>query len=423
MKIKNLKLQNFRGIRELELELSPRLNVISGANGSGKSSILQALSLLLTQFTSRLAETKNAQLTDEIIYNQANFAMLSITCDEEDAQWSIVRHRTGKLSPHKSSLDGLNRLTRRWKTRYTESPETTAFPLIAYYPTSRTGLDIPRRIRKQHAFTPLHAYDGHASFGVDFRLFFEWFRQRQEIEMQRQVQLYKQGHPAEAAAALDPQLQAVRTAMVSFFPGFSDFCVGYNPLRMELTKEGETLSFGQLSDGEKAFLSLVADIAFRLCLANPHLDHPLQGEGIILIDEIELHLHPEWQKDAIPNLLRTFPNCQFVLTTHSPMVLNRAQQGRIIALSRRADHITGEPIGEQYGYRPEKIMTSAMGVSPHSLRPEPVSATLSQLFRAIDTGAYTTAEQLLAELQTIIPDDAELVRARMLIKRKKILSK
>lgn len=423
MKITNVKLQNFRGIKDMELELSPRLNVISGANGSGKSSLLQALSLLLTQFTARLAETKNSQMTDDMVHNRADFAKLSITCDDEDAHWTMVRHRTGKLSPHKSSLEGLNRVTRRWKTRYTESPDTTNFPLIAYYPTSRIGLDIPKRIRKQHDFTPLHAYDGHASFGVDFRLFFEWFRQRQEMEMQRQVKLYKQGNPAEAAAAVDPQLKAVRAAMMSFFPGFSDFCVGYNPLRMELTKEGEILSFGQLSDGEKAFLSLVADIAFRLCLANPHLDRPLEGAGIILIDEIELHLHPEWQKDAIPNLLRTFPNCQFVLTTHSPMVLNRTKEGHIIALARQADRIINESVGEQFGYRPEKIMTSAMGVSPDSLRPESVSATLSRLFLAIDSGSYDTAEQLIDELHGIIPDDAELVRARMLIKRKKLLSK
>lgn len=416
-------MQNFRGIRTMKLDFSPRLNVFSGINGSGKSTILQALSLILSQFSARLADTKHPQITDEMIHNAENFTLLAVQCDEDDANWTIVRNRTGKISTHKSVLENLHRTVRRWKTLYTETPEQTNFPLIAYYPTSRTWLDIPKRIRQQHEFIPLQAYDRNAELGVDFRLFFEWFRLHQDMETRYQNELYKKGKRQEAAAAVDRNLEAVRSAMVSFFPGFSNFCVEYAPLRMELSKDNETLSFQQLSDGEKAFLSLVADIAFRLCLANPHMENPLCGEGIILIDEVELHLHPEWQKDVIPKLLQTFPRCQFVLSTHSSLVLNRVKEGKVFSLIRRDGELECETSNDVYGYLPETVMTSTMGLDGNDLRPKDVNDKLDKLFGHIDNNKFAQAEDLLNEMHTLIPGDAELFRARMLIKRKKLLQK
>jgi predicted ATP-binding protein involved in virulence len=83
-------------------------------------------------------------------------------------------------------------------------------------------------------------------------------------------------------------------------------------------------NFNQLSQGEKSLI-LVGDIARRLAMMNPKLDNPLLGKGIILIDEIDMHLHPQWQRSIIQRLQTTFPNCQFILTTHSPLVISDTQ--------------------------------------------------------------------------------------------------
>jgi predicted ATP-binding protein involved in virulence len=84
-----------------------------------------------------------------------------------------------------------------------------------------------------------------------------------------------------------------------------------------------------LSDGEKCLLAMVGDLARRLAIANPDYPDALQGEAIVLIDEIELHLHPSWQRNIIPALKRTFPKCQFIITTHSPQVLSYIQPKNI----------------------------------------------------------------------------------------------
>lgn len=117
----------------------------------------------------------------------------------------------------------------------------------------------------------------------------------------------------------DPHLEAVREALRQFLPEFDNLTVRRNPLRMEVEKNGERLTVNQLSDGEKCLIALIGDLARRLAIANPVLRNPLDGEGVVLIDEIDLHLHPKWQRLVVPKLRTVFPNCQFVISTHSPM--------------------------------------------------------------------------------------------------------
>jgi predicted ATP-binding protein involved in virulence len=101
---------------------------------------------------------------------------------------------------------------------------------------------------------------------------------------------------------------------------------------MVLDKKGGSVYYRQLSSGEKAVIALVADLARQLALVNPKADNPLGGLGVVLIDEIDLHLHPSWQRRLVPKLREVFPNVQFVVTTHSPMVLSsvNSSQGRIV---------------------------------------------------------------------------------------------
>ena len=107
----------------------------------------------------------------------------------------------------------------------------------------------------------------------------------------------------------------------------------------------------QLSDGEKGFITLIGDIARRLAIANPESKNPLLGEGIILIDEIELHLHPSWQIEIIPQLRDTFPNCQFIIITHSPLVLSSIRNfdnEKLIPLKNGSlINLTETPYGKQ----------------------------------------------------------------------------
>ena len=105
------------------------------------------------------------------------------------------------------------------------------------------------------------------------------------------------------------------------FPDISEPHIMLNPLRFAVRINGTRLDIMQLSDGYKTMLSLVIDLASRMALANPHLADPLAANAVVMIDEIDLHLHPEWQRRVVGDLLRVFPNTQFILTSHSPYII------------------------------------------------------------------------------------------------------
>ena len=192
-----------------------------------------------------------------------------------------------------------------------------SLPLVVYYPVNRAVLDIPLRIRTRHRFDRLAAYDGALSGDRNsFRVFFEWFREREDLENELRT---------DRAEFRDPQLQAVRRAVERFLPGFTGLRVRRSPLRMMVDKEREELIVNQLSDGEKCTLAMVGDVARRMAIANPGIRDPLEGEAVVLIDEIDLHLHPGWQRHIVGALRETFPNCQFLLSTHSPQILSHVE--------------------------------------------------------------------------------------------------
>lgn len=425
MKVARLKLNNYGGFSTLDMKFSPNMNVLTGPNGSGKSTVLRAVAHMLNLFTYRLAETKSVALTDASIKNGENYTSIQIECDGSRGavSWGSARARTGKLAPYKSHLENLNQYVKNLKADYTVNPALVNFPVIAYYPTSRTWFDIPQRIRTQHIFTPLHTYAGSPISGADFRLFFEWYRQRQEEENRCKLRHYAAGNAELGETWQDGGLKVVRKVFSCFFENFAYMSVESSPMRLEICKDGAKLSFQQLSDGEKALLSLVSDIAFRLYLANTNMKNPLEGTGIILIDEIELHLHPAWQRTVIPNLQKIFPNCQFIISTHSPLVLNRIENGSVYSLNNNEGNINSKTLGSLYGYRPETVMSEGMGVRAQDLRPQAVALTLKSIYEAIDQNQLQKAQQLLDEVSMTITGDAEITRLRMLLERKFLLQR
>jgi hypothetical protein len=166
---------------------------------------------------------------------------------------------------------------------------------------------------------------------------------------------------------------------------------------------------------------MVGDIARRLAIANPSLDDPLQGEGIVLIDEIELHVHPKWQRKIIPDLTRTFPNCQFIVTTHSPQVLSHVQPENIYILQSTPDGIIASHPESSYGRDSNQILEDYMGTPE---RPQDIKDKILELFRLIDRNDFAGAKQLCQSIGSEIGfDEPELLRAGVVIKRKEILGK
>ena len=421
MKVQQLKINSFRGIRNLTLDFD--LNeptVFIGINGVGKSSILDCLAILLSWFTARVQNPQGSgsYFSDSDINNQNKETHNQITVrtpdlqDLQDIEWSLTKVKKGHTKNTSSDLSSLRKLVEEIHKQLHLNPQSS-LPLAVYYPTNRAVLDVHLRIKQKHLFDPINAYDSALTKGkIDFRCFFEWFRNREDLENEK-YRYQKEER--------DKQLEAVRKAVYQMLKGFSNLRVERSPLRMTLEKEGQKLIVNQLSDGEKCLLAMVGDLARRLAIANPSYQDALQGEAIVLIDEIELHLHPSWQRDIISALKRTFSNCQFIITTHSPQVLSHIQPENIYILESTDEGIIARKPERSFGRDSNSILEDIMGVSE---RPQEIKEDILKLFQMIDEGNLNKAQQLRQEIANKIgSDEPELIKAATSIRRREILNR
>ena len=417
MKVKRLKMNSFRGISDLTLEFdTDEPTVFIGINGVGKTSILECLAILLSWLTKRI-QTPNSNgrsFDEDDIKNGGKETHNEITIsinDWSEVVWSLTKVSKGRSKDTSSNLGDLKKVVDRIHSQL-DANSYAALPLAVYYPTNRAVLDIPLEIKTKHSSEPITAYDEVLTGGqIDFRRFFEWFREREDLENELRLN--------DSERYRDRQLEAVRYAIENLLDGWSNLRVRRSPLRMTVNKEGDELIVNQLSDGEKCLLALAGDLARRLAIANPNPDcNPLEGSGVVLIDEIELHLHPKWQRAIIPNLKKTFPNCQFIITTHSPQVISDLKWVHLLRSTPEGIAIERVP---SFGKDSNRILETLMETPE---RPQQIKEDLDELFRLIDNGELGKARQFRQNLADKIGEESpEFGRVDWLIQRKEILNK
>ncbi len=425
MHVDKLKMTCFRGAKLLPLDLHKRLNVFYGTNGSGKSSILDATAILLSWLVNRIKyeSSSGRPIQDTDIFNGEASANLDITFDFNGIplRWTLAKTRKGYSKRDvASALISTTYIAKQIQSMISESNGLTNLPLFAYYPVNRAVLDIPLRIKERHSFDLLSANSDSLTGGANFRAFFEWFRDREDLENENR-KYSEQPIKPEGYQFPDLQLEAVRAALMLFMPEFTNLTVRRNPLRMEVEKNGKILKVNQLSDGEKCLMAMVGDLARRMAIANPLRANPLEGEGIILIDEIDLHLHPKWQRMIIPKLLEVFPNSQFIISTHSPHVITQVQPESLFLLKQTDSGIVAEQPIESYGKSVDRILEDLMGLE--TTRPDEVSAKLHDIYSSIDQNQLEKARRSIAVMKDAIGEDPELMKAEILIRRKEIIGK
>lgn len=425
MRINTLSLRNFRGVKNLDMPFHESLNVFLGANGSGKSTVIDALAIMLSWAVSRvkLSGASGRPITESDISNGTAISKIDINCIDREIEvsWRLVKRRRGYPGfDEKSELSSLNNYTKQIQVEIEKEEERINLPLFVYYPVNRAVLDIPLRIRARHRFTLFAAYDESLTSGANFRTFFEWFREREDLENENRryrTNLFQTND----SQFPDPQIEAVRKALSQFLPEFRNLTVRRSPLRMEIEKNGRRLTVNQLSDGEKCLIALVGDLARRLAIANPLRENPLEGEGVVMIDEVDLHLHPKWQRMIVPKLKEVFSNLQIVISTHSPHVITHVQPENIFMFAMSDQGVVCQQPGESYGKNVDRILEDLMGLE--TTRPDEVSRELSDLFRTIRDGNLETARNQITALRHKIGEDPELIKASVLIKRQESIGR
>ena len=173
-----------------------------------------------------------------------------------------------------------------------------------------------------------------------------------------------------------------------------------------------------MSDGYRGTISLIADIAYRMATLNPALrEHVLETPGAVLIDEIDLHLHPRWQARILDDLVRIFPNVQFITTTHSPVVVASVPRNNIRILEECS---TAIPATETRGRDASDILNTVLGATS---RPENVMQLFASFNRAIDEEDYRTAKDVIINIESLIGgDDPDVIAAKTTLELEELLS-
>lgn len=414
MKLQSIDITDFRSISQLCLQCAPHINVIAGVNGAGKSTLLTAIEIMLSWVKARIRLRVSSGMYPAVadISHGADFTLIeACTSAPKGLRWGIAKVSPlyrGKNRP-KSDLAQLTAYADYVATKYIEHPTSTNLPMFVKYSVNRSLIDIPMHVHKKHVLDAMALYEGPIDGGSNLRSFYEWFREREDIEREereeRQSFLYN-----------DPQLQTVRLAISEAMSGYGDLHTRRKkPAGFELRKHGDVFRVEELSDGEKCYLTLIGDIARRLAICNPALENPLEGNGVVLIDELELHLHPSWQSEVIDKLRIIFPNCQFFITTHSPHVvqnLHLEHEDSLTILSKGNVY----NVGTRYGSPIDEVLTEVFGLQ--SLRPLPVAQTSGRVWRLLHEGIFDGAElqealNALSDLITV--HDPEFAKIRMQI--------
>ena len=417
MKLASVEIENFRAIEKLTLALDPGLTVLHGANAHGKTSVLGAIAAGLGAIPDLLSGVfERGFLDTDLRVGALDSSVVLNTVDGISWSGTVTRGQParGYTSALKDKADEI----------FSDCAEgrTVELPIVAFYDTERVIFDRTERwsdFKKE--FTRYSAFEGALSSHTNFQGLFEWFYFKENEELREQKARRDFGYRLR-------DLSNVRHAISSMLDDVSDPHMEMDPPRFMVSvgtgRNSEKLALDQLSGGYRAVLALAADLAWRMAQGNPHLDDPLESEAIVLIDEVDLHLHPSWQQRILDDLARTFPNAQFVVSTHSPQVLTTVRPEHIVELDREEDGrvVAGPPASATYGAEAGDVLSSVMGTNQRPPGNEFTKA-LERYMRLIGNGEGESEEALALrnKLEDLSPRDHALDRADVEIRRRALL--
>jgi predicted ATP-binding protein involved in virulence len=398
MQIKSLTLTQFRAFEQATFEFQPGMNLLVGINGVGKSSVLDALrismSRVLPQFTAYQDRRINFEV-DDIMTGRDQLAV-EIKFQAFDIPF-ICNVTRGKSHKVEFKPDNENIL---YPLRNADEQ-----PLVVYFSTRRS-VPIEKVINEKSSEGNQSAAFAEALIHRMLRLreFADWWLVQQEL--------------LDEDARLAQQRLAVMKNVVT---RFLDWCTNLRAVAepkttLLLDKDGETIDVKQLSDGERGLLALVLDLARRLCQANPYLKDPLEnGKAVVLIDEIDLHLHPRWQRTIVDQLTQTFPNCQFIATTHSPQIVGEVSADSILLLERNQQPLRPD---QSLGMDTNWVLRYLMGATT---RDSATEKALSRIADMIENEEYDEATDVIDVIRDKIGEFPDLVRLQTRIDRIRLL--
>jgi len=406
LKLKKLRLTNFRNYEDFEIEFNENLNVIVAENGAGKTTILDGVTVALGQFLSGFDTGKDSGFHSDdarlSVVQNTNSKMLSMESNYpialeasgeingKNKEWS--RELSGKKS---KTTYGNTKALREYAKELQNSVrnlEDISLPIISYYGTGRLWNQKQTTKESKNNTSRLFGYDKALEPASTYKEFAKWFEDESKAQYNKLIYRIQKGEDVIGKEIDESQsLKSIRQAV--------DICLlvsQWQDIRYDSEFQKITVTHPiqgvvpveYLSDGVRSMLAMTADIAYRCTKLNPHLDNaPKETEGVVMIDEVDLHLHPRWQQTVIPSLQEAFPKIQFIVTTHSPQVLTTVKPQNIQALVLEKGQIKIEKFDFSWGAKSHELLNHILGVDERPQNLEIVKI-LNEYIKLVDDNLY-----------------------------------
>lgn len=438
MYLKKLKLHNFRCYEKLEIDFNRQLTVLVGKNGSGKTTVLEAIAIALgTWFVGfNIVNAKGINKRTDPLRKAYQIG----ATDDVQTQFPVEIEAWGKIEESKDQILHWKRelytptgtmttkdakeiveYAAEYQKAISEGRTDIYLPIVAYYGTGRLwDYHRQKRIDVFKVSSRTNGYIDCLDGTANVKLMMDWFQIMTINKYQRQ----------EENLESNPELDTVYLAMekcLKNLSGYSDVKIRYNMGTQELDvyyseqdKQRMRIPLNQLSDGYKGMISLVADIAYRMATLNPQLGTEVltKGDGVVLIDEVDLHLHPAWQQKVIDNLMDIFPKVQFIVSTHAPAIISSVKTEKLRILSDKEVCLTDNQV---YGKDVNSVMKEIMGVND---RPDKIVELFEEFYRLLSEKKYDEAGTVLDKLDEERGyHDPEIAKCRVKLKLERMRGK
>ena len=342
MLIERLRIRNFKGFEEEEFFFRNNFTVVIGDNGSGKTSILDALAVAAGCYLIPLGGGQKIQRPihkREVRIEEKEKSVFDpqLPCEiEAEGKWGIWRRSIEKLS-FVNTVRYAKPVTEYAKAEQERAMKgnDVVLPLFAYHGTGRLWAELNDKVNYTKQGSRLEGYENCFSVKSSSKAFRNWYKTLEKnIDKKDSDELIQR---------LDTFKQAILTCLEDWEDLYYDFAEDDIICAHRDGNKKASIPYRMMSDGYRNMIGMIADIAYRCIKLNPHLgvNALKETEGLVLIDELDLHLHPSWQKGIVAELVECFPKIQFVATTYSPFIVQSLSRNQLINLEN--EELVNEP--------------------------------------------------------------------------------
>ena len=436
MKLENIKITNYRCFKKVKIAFDKHITLIVGKNGAGKSTILDAVAVSISTFLLGIdGGASRSILKDDARYEfhdlngiidpqhqfPVNIESIGECLKQKNVKWiRSLNSESGKTTV--KDAGELTAIAKKTQNQIMTGDKSLILPLLSYYGTGRLYAQKKEK-RNMKSLTEFRRQVGYVDCMAaesNEKLMLNWFQMQTLKSLQEQQKTGILERPL--------LLKTVEKAICRSFERISGakntslfFDLDTHRLVLEFENADgiqQKFAMDEMSDGYKNTLSMIGDIAYRMAVLNPILgDQVLEKTpGVVLIDEIDLHLHPQWQQTILGDLHAIFPEIQFIVSSHAPAVINSAPREQIRILDQGEIYM---PAAQTYGRDANSILREVMKVSE---RPTDIKQRMDLFYAYMDENNYQEADKVLTEMETIVgTTDPDIAAARTSLDLEKIL--